>query len=276
MSFESVLEAAGRCDQVSDRAVRASIGGLRKKVVQREAEELAQELWSEMLPRLEAALPAPGSDAKMEQSYNEIHGLLRDEAKAAMDIADDICILTAWATVLARVAKILRFWHWRLQTLPPVSQTNQIHLHAQEINIHKGDNVSGSKYDVKVINSTIGAQAVGDHAIANGSVSTGTHLSREQFEGQIRAMKKALIDDEDSLGPVVIEALGQFLRMAREIQVENKTLAEAQAKMKELLEEIWAKKAIAPMLPSGSKFAVELAKSPVMVEVVKGLLSGGG
>ena len=45
------------------------------------------------------------------------------------------------------------------------------------------------------------------------------------------------------IGPY--EALGQFLRLAREFQVEQQTLREVQAKMKETMDDVWTQHAAA-------------------------------
>ena len=142
-------------------------------------------------------------------------------------------------------------------------------------------NVSGrDTYNVSVSGPTVGAFAVGDHAVATGHVTVGAPdaVTQEQHKAAIKEAQKALVDDEDQCGPLVHDALGQFLRVAREVQVEQQSIANVQAKMKETLDEVWAQQAakgLRPLaLPEGLKVIGELAKIPVMSEVVKALLRG--
>lgn len=134
------------------------------------------------------------------------------------------------------------------------------------------------KYDVKVTNSTIGAQAIGDKASAEGQVllGAGSVPSQAEHVSNIKAAQKALVDDEDALGPLLHDVLGQFLRIAREIQVEQDTLVQGQTKMKETLDDLWAQKAASDLgsAPRGLKTLTELAKNPLMLEVVKTLAGG--
>lgn len=74
----------------------------------------------------------------------------------------------------------------------------------------------------------------------------------------------------------MFEALNQFLRLARDIQVEQKSLADVQAKMKETLDEVWAEQAVKgvkpQLLPKTLQVAGAIATNPVMVEVAKKLI----
>jgi hypothetical protein len=135
-----------------------------------------------------------------------------------------------------------------------------------------------SKFSINVNNSTIGAQAVGDHSSATGNVSLATDSVPSQADHvyTIKAAQKALVDDEEALGPVLHEVLGQFLRIAREMQIEQETLVKGQAKMLETLDELWAQKAASELgpVPQGLKTLAELGKNPLMIEVVKSLVGG--
>ncbi len=130
-----------------------------------------------------------------------------------------------------------------------------------------------SKFNVTVKNSTIGAQAIGDHASATAQLGAATVPSQAAHVASVKAAQKALIDDEDTLEPLLHEVLGQFLRVAREIQVGQDSLAELQRAMKNTLEDIWAQKTASEFgpLPQGAKVLAELAKSPLMGAVVQKL-----
>jgi hypothetical protein len=138
---------------------------------------------------------------------------------------------------------------------------------------------TGDLYRTEIQHSMVGALAVGDHATATGTatVQQGT-LTQEQHRAAIKEAQKALLDDEDRLDALVSEALGQFLLLARKIQVEQQNLAQVQAKMKETLDEVWAQQVVKGMksqaLPQGLKVIGALAASPVTAEVAKKLLTG--
>jgi hypothetical protein len=146
----------------------------------------------------------------------------------------------------------------------------------------QGDVIHGSKITATVTGSTLGALAVGDGSAATNTVDGSTGVTQEQLRGAIREAQIALVDDQDALAQVdarLFEALNQFLRMARETQVEQKALAEVQAKMKETLDEVWAKQ-LAPdlksrALPETLKVIQALATSPSLAEIAKQLISQG-
>jgi hypothetical protein len=142
-----------------------------------------------------------------------------------------------------------------------------------------GDIHAGSTFTTNVTTSTIGAIATGDHAVATGHIAPTSLMTQEHHKAAITQAQNALNADQDALERIderLYEALGQFLRMARQIQVEQQSLAQVQAKMKETLDEMWAQQAAngarPQALPEGLKVVGELAKSPVMGEVVKALL----
>lgn len=130
-----------------------------------------------------------------------------------------------------------------------------------------------SKFTVNVTNSTVGAQAIGDHSSATAQLGPATAPTQAAHVASVKAAQKALVDDEDALEPLLHEVLGQFLRVAREIQIGQTSLAELQRAMKDTLEDIWAQKAASELdpLPQGVKVLAELAKNPLMGEVVKRL-----
>jgi hypothetical protein len=148
------------------------------------------------------------------------------------------------------------------------------------IHHHHGESHMGDKYTVTTTNSTIGAQAVGSGAQATGKVTIGHAgaLTQGEHLEYIKAARKALVDDEEQLDALLHEVLGQFLRLARDIQVEQKSLAELQLRMKNTLDELWAHHAAGALrpapLPASLGIVAELARNPVMVEVVRGLTGG--
>lgn len=146
---------------------------------------------------------------------------------------------------------------------------------------HHGDVIMGDKYKTTITGSTVGAFAQGDHAVATGHVTIGASgsLTQEQHKTAISAAQTALVHDQDALERIddrLYEALGQFLTLARKIQVEQQSLAEVQAQMKATLDEVWAQqeaKGMKPkLLPKGLEVVEALAKSPITAEIAKKLL----
>jgi peptidoglycan hydrolase CwlO-like protein len=134
------------------------------------------------------------------------------------------------------------------------------------------------------INNTSGTVAVvrGDHNTVTSTVNAGPPgaMTQKQHQEKIKEAQNALNDDQDALERIdgrLYEALGQFLSMARKIQVENQNIAEVQAKMKETLDEMWAQQAAKGLrpqaLPEGLKVLETLAKSPITAEVAKLLIA---
>ena len=143
--------------------------------------------------------------------------------------------------------------------------------------------MSDPKFSITNTNSTIGAQAVGDHATATGHVAIGAAgpVTQEQHKAAITQAQNALNADQDALERIderLYEALGQFLTMARKIQVDQQSLVDVQAKMKNTLDEVWAQQAAKGLrpqaLPEGLKVLEALAKSPITAEIAKHLLLG--
>jgi len=145
--------------------------------------------------------------------------------------------------------------------------------------IHQGDIVMGSKHTSVITGSNVGAVNIGDGGNVSGTLNVGSATpTQEQHRATMKDAQKALIDDEDRLDALVYESLGQFLRMAREIQVEQKSLAETQATMKATLDDVWAQsaaKGLKPqVLPEGLKLLEALARNPLMADVAKQLMGG--
>ncbi len=146
---------------------------------------------------------------------------------------------------------------------------------------HHGDAHMGSTFTTNITGSTIGAFAQGDGAVATGHVVVGAAGTRtqEQHKTAISQAQTALVHDQDALERIddrLYEALGQFLTLARKIQVEQQSLAEVQAKMKETLDDVWAQQEAKGMklklLPEGLGVVEALAKSPITAEIARRLL----
>lgn len=156
---------------------------------------------------------------------------------------------------------------------------------AQPANLHQhGDIVMGSKHVVTVSRSTIGAFAVGDQAHATGSVQVamGDTMTQSQHRAAIQDAQMALVKDQDRLGEIhalLFDALHQFLRLAREIHVEQQALKDLVAKMKATQDEVWAQYEAKGLqgvrLPETLNLIAEIVKHPAMTEVVKQLVGGG-
>lgn len=146
-----------------------------------------------------------------------------------------------------------------------------------------GDVIVGPKYNATIKDSNVGAVSIGHNAVATGNVRVNVAagaLTQEEHRASIQSMQAALVQDQDALDRLdarLFEALGQFLRLAREIQVGVGNLAETQTKMKATLDEVWAQHAAKGLrstgLPKTLEIAAAIAKHPAMTEVVKKLLS---
>ena len=106
-------------------------------------------------------------------------------------------------------------------------------------------------------------------------------MTQYQNKAAVSNAQAALVRDQDALERIddrLYEALGQFLTLARKIQVEQQDLAQTQTKMKETLDEVWAAqvaKGMKPqLLPKSLEVVQALVGNPVMGEVTKKLLGG--
>jgi hypothetical protein len=101
-------------------------------------------------------------------------------------------------------------------------------------------------------------------------------LTQTQHEERIKQAKKGLVEDEDKLDDLVHDALSQFLTLARKIQVEQQSLADTQAKMKAIFDEVWAAQVAKGMKPQPMPKTLEVIKAlmenPAMGEVTKKLV----
>lgn len=182
-----------------------------------------------------------------------------------------------FAQALERVQSGLSNGH---KNKPSRSTRHEAPYPAAIIHPHHGDTHMGST-TINITGSNVGAFAAGERATATGHVTIGGSgpITQEQHKAAITQAQNALNADQDVLERLdnrVYEALGQFLRMARKIQVEQKSLGEVQAKMKETLDEVWAQQVAKGMkvqvLPEGLKIVGALASNPVTAEVAKKLL----
>jgi hypothetical protein len=139
----------------------------------------------------------------------------------------------------------------------------------------------GSKITSTITGSTIGAVGIGNQAHTTGTVTIGSPglMSQDQHRTAIKEAQAALVHDQDALDQLdgrLYEALGQFLRLAREIQVEQKSVVDVQLKMKDVLDEVWAQQEVKgfrpQVLPKTLEVAEALVKNPAMAAVVKKLL----
>ena len=140
----------------------------------------------------------------------------------------------------------------------------------------------GSKFTTNISGDTkIGAFGQGDNITVNGNLTVGAPgpLTQEQHKTVISAAQTALVHDQDALERIddrLYEALGQFLTLARKIQVEQQSLIEVQRLMKATLDEVWAQqeaKGMKPkLLPKGLEVVEALAKSPITAEIARKLM----
>ncbi len=149
------------------------------------------------------------------------------------------------------------------------------------VSVHHGDIVYGAKTTSTITDSTVGAVAVGAQASATQSISQEPTVSREQLRSAISEAQRALVSDQDSLDQIderIYEALNQFLRIARSIEVEQKSLADVQRKMQETLDEVWAAQVAQGMKPAVLPEALQVIqtflKNPLTLELGKHLVGG--
>jgi hypothetical protein len=145
------------------------------------------------------------------------------------------------------------------------------------IHIHHGDVVTST-----ITNSVVGANAVGAGPSAEGNSVSGNSnaVTQERHRELVGEAQAALVQDQDKLDEIdsrLFDALNQFLRIARTIQVEQSELADVQRRMKETLDEVWVKLAaddLRPRLPEATKVAEVLMKVPAVAQALKALLEG--
>lgn len=168
----------------------------------------------------------------------------------------------------------------RPQSRQGISGSREADPAAVVVHHHHGDTHMGSN-TINITGGTIGAIASGDHATATGYVTVGASgpITQEQHKAAITQAQNALNADQDTLERIdgrLYEALGQFLRLARQIQVEQQSIAEVQARMKATLDDVWAQQIARGMrpqaLPAGLQVVEALAKSAATAQVATRLL----
>lgn len=130
-------------------------------------------------------------------------------------------------------------------------------------------------YNTSVAGS-VGALAVGHGASAtNVTLTWPTQADHQQ---QMKDAQHALIEGQDELQATVVEALGQFLRVARQTQVENQRIADVQTRLQSEFEDILVRQFgidVKPgLLRAGSPLANALLASPVVAEIIKAIVGG--
>jgi hypothetical protein len=152
-----------------------------------------------------------------------------------------------------------------------VTYIGQMFLHEE---VHMGDKIT-----TNVSGSTVGAVAAGKGARAIGTVTTSSAPTQAEHRKSIGETQAAVVRDQEALDALdsrIFDALNQFLRLARDIQVEQKSLRETQVKMKETLDEVWAQEVAKGMKPQVLPKTLEvmgaIAANPIMVEVAKKLI----
>ena len=144
-----------------------------------------------------------------------------------------------------------------------------------------GEAQVGDKYTTKIEGgSNVGAMAVGTGAKAMGNVTVTSQVpTQEQHREAVAKAQGALVRDQDALEQIddrLFEALNQFLSMARKIQVDQMSIKDAQAKMKETIDDVWAQqiaKGMKPkLLPKTLEVAGAILTNPIMGEVAKRLI----
>lgn len=124
------------------------------------------------------------------------------------------------------------------------------------------------------INAPVAALAVGQTATA----TTTQGLTQERFRQDLDAAMQALVRDQDALEQIdsrLYEALNQFLRTARKLEIDVDSLGDVQRKMKETLDEVWSAHSVdglrSKALPATLEVVKALASSPFLSAVVAGL-----
>jgi hypothetical protein len=155
---------------------------------------------------------------------------------------------------------------------PEASNTTIINNPHYFVSVHMGNT-----YTSTTTNSPGAATAQGEHASANAAAQVaGGSPAQDEHRKRIKHAQNALNDDQDSIDSATYDALQQFLRLARELQVEQKGLRETQAQMKSTLDDVWAQlaaKGLKPKpLPETLEVIKALANYPVTIEIAKKLI----
>jgi len=130
-------------------------------------------------------------------------------------------------------------------------------------------------YNITNTPTNVGSQAIGEGAIATGgvAVSGGVRVGTD-YEKCIRDARKALVDDEDRLEGLsqgLSDALVQFLRLAREIQIDQRAILDGQNRIQASVDDLWEKQVAQRHKGITLPAVVEVAKAsaPVLSELMK-------
>lgn len=200
-----------------------------------------------------------GAVSAMEATSDFVMALMR--IRNMNDIVDKIVSTVRYAVT----------WH---SVHGPRSQVSQAHYH--------GDVVMGSKNIASVgEGSFVVGMAVGDGARADGSVNQHQEggITQQEHAAMIKEAQIALVHCQDEIHSLLYDALNQFLRLVREIQVDQRSMAECQAKIMEAYDQTWAEQAAKGMRPQtiskASEIVAALVKHPLMNGVISKLIEGG-
>jgi hypothetical protein len=312
--FLEIEQAGKRCKQAADHVAESALKVLPTvvngelapalKALGQPAKDAAQafELARDMVPKIEAILesyPDRTIDSKLlflrgstenRPRYMQAQLLndLMSQSRSGQDVLNSEAVasgiefaevssglVSAFISLgeigdyLCAIADRLKVIHQHLKPKPEAPPAPSHHI---------GDIVT-HKYTSNITGSNVGAVGIGDQTRVEGSVNVGAPVTQTEHVKRIKTAQHALLEDQETLKEMdarLYEALDQFLRMAREIQVEQKTMAELQTKMKETLDDVWAAQAtkgLRPqMLPKTLEVVKALGENPVTAEVAKKLI----
>jgi hypothetical protein len=145
--------------------------------------------------------------------------------------------------------------------------------------------VHGPQYNFT--NSPFGAGAFGAGSTATGqmTISPSTLITKEMLKEAIGELQTGLVKVQDRLEEMdarVYDFLSQLLVNVRRLQFEQAEIATIQARVKDTMDEAWAKDAAKAMKPQLLPRVIEgvkllkVAQNPIAQELVKGLLESAG
>jgi small GTP-binding protein len=142
--------------------------------------------------------------------------------------------------------------------------------------IHMGD-----KYENVVTGSNVATLVSGGHANAVGKLSVEQNggANQSMLRAELAMVQKALIDSQDQLDELrsgLFEALGQFLRIARDIQVDNQQAKVIGEQLKNVFDDVaaqhFAEQLKPGVLPRTLEVSKALLSSPVLAALAKTLV----
>lgn len=262
----------------------------------REAERAFRQLCDEVLPQLDA-IAATDDDPRVRTRLERLHrlatlhpaGHAREQLVAQLTeawgsglqvplVREFVNVISDYAegmfcgVELMAAAEHIRYLARYLSTKHALKMGD-----VSSGNVHVRDLVVSPIFTTNILGSSVGAVVSGDSASAVGTVGH-CALTHSQHEEYIKKAKKALVEDEDQLDELVRDAISKFLTLSRKIPVGQHGLAETQARMREILDEVWAAQAAKGMAPRPLPTTLEVMKvlmeNPAMGEVTKKLAHG--